>query len=58
MNNNVELDENHWHLFDLLEKIYRERFSTDDRSFGKNFDKFKSHMLYILKIMEKMYGEK
>jgi len=44
----------HWELFNTMEKCYRDNFTSDE--FGSNFDNFKEHMLYILNIMEHMYG--
>ena len=57
LNNKEMWTEEHWHLFDLLEKMYREKFSSEDEHFGNNFDEFKKHMLYILEVMENMYGK-
>lgn len=50
--------EEHWVLFDILEKCFRERFSKDSDHFGANFKEFKAHMLYILEVMERSYGDK
>lgn len=46
----------HWDLFNVLEKEYRENFTNE--KFGSGFMEFKKHMLYILEVMEQMYGDK
>ena len=48
--------EEHWNLFDLLEKMYRENFTNE--KFGSGYQEFKKHMLYILEVMDQMYGDK
>lgn len=46
----------HWELFDLLQKMYRENFTNE--KFGSGYQEFKKHMLYILEVMDQMYGDK
>lgn len=48
--------EEHWKLFNLLQDMYREHFEGE--KFGSNYQEFKKHMLYILEIMDHMYGDK
>lgn len=48
--------EEHWLLFNDMEKAFRNYFSGDE--FGSNFDEFKKHMLYILEVMEIQYGRR
>ena len=54
-NNNMWTEE-HWKLFNDMEKCYKDNFTNE--KFGSGFQEFKKHMLYILNVMEHMYGDK